>query len=172
MSGELAASLLLKALAVVVLVGLNGFFVAAEFALVKIRDTQLRTLIGQGNRLARVTRRVVQNLDASLSACQVGITLASLALGWVGEPIFGALLGKVTYISPDALVEQTKDGDKRYYRVLIAIEVREFNDKDGQKLNVLPGMTAMSEIKLKDRTVLSYLTKPITRTLNQGTGDR
>lgn len=95
MSGELAASLVLKALAVALLVGLNGFFVAAEFALVKIRDTQLRTLIGQGNRLARVTRRVVQNLDASLSACQLGITLASLALGWVGEPIFGALLAPV-----------------------------------------------------------------------------
>lgn len=84
-----------KILAVGFLVFLNGFFVAAEFALVKIRDTQLEPLVEQGNRWAKITRRVVQNLDASLSACQLGITLASLALGWVGEPIFSALLKPV-----------------------------------------------------------------------------
>jgi CBS domain containing-hemolysin-like protein len=88
---ELLGGLLLKVLGVLVLVFLNGFFVAAEFALVKIRDTQLDALV-RHQRLARVTRRVLRNLDASLSACQLGITLASLALGWVGEPIFAALL--------------------------------------------------------------------------------
>jgi CBS domain containing-hemolysin-like protein len=82
----------LKLLAVFVLVGVNGFFVAAEFALVKIRDTQLDPLIRKGHRAARVTRKIISNLDASLSACQLGITLASLALGWVGEPVFSALL--------------------------------------------------------------------------------
>lgn len=92
MSRDVIILLLLKALAVAVLVFLNGFFVAAEFALVKIRDTQLDPLIAKGRRTAKVTRRVLGNLDASLSACQLGITLASLALGWVGEPIFSALL--------------------------------------------------------------------------------
>jgi CBS domain containing-hemolysin-like protein len=82
----------LKIVAVLVLVLLNGFFVAAEFALVKIRDTQLNTLITKGHRRAKIARRVIQNLDASLSACQLGITLASLGLGWVGEPIFKELL--------------------------------------------------------------------------------
>ncbi len=95
MNWNLAWALLLKVLAVLVLVFLNGFFVAAEFALVKIRDTQLDELIRKGQRLAGVTRRVIRNLDASLSACQLGITLASLALGWVGEPIFSALLRPV-----------------------------------------------------------------------------
>lgn len=95
MNWNLAWALLLKVLAVLVLVLLNGFFVAAEFALVKIRDTQLDELIRKGQRLAGVTRRVIRNLDASLSACQLGITLASLALGWVGEPIFSALLRPV-----------------------------------------------------------------------------
>jgi CBS domain containing-hemolysin-like protein len=89
---EAAFSILLKLLAVAVLVLLNGFFVAAEFALVKIRDTQLTPLIAKGNRRARIARRVIGNLDASLSACQLGITLASLGLGWVGEPVFAALL--------------------------------------------------------------------------------
>ena len=63
------------------LVILNGFFVAAEFALVKIRDSQLKPLINEGNPQAIMTGKVLDNLDTSLSACQLGITLASLALG-------------------------------------------------------------------------------------------
>jgi CBS domain containing-hemolysin-like protein len=77
------------------LVFINGFFVAAEFALVKIRDTQLTPLILKGNRRARLAQKVIQNLDASLSACQLGITLASIGLGWIGEPIFTSLLAPV-----------------------------------------------------------------------------
>jgi CBS domain containing-hemolysin-like protein len=92
MPGETVTSLLLKLLAVGALVLLNGFFVAAEFALVKVRDTQLTPLIAKGHRRARIASRVLGNLDASLSACQLGITLASLGLGWVGEPVFAALL--------------------------------------------------------------------------------
>jgi CBS domain containing-hemolysin-like protein len=82
----------LKLLVVVILVIVNGFFVAAEFALVKVRDTQLTPLIARGHRRARIARRVIRNLDSSLSACQLGITLASIALGWIGEPIFSQLL--------------------------------------------------------------------------------
>jgi CBS domain containing-hemolysin-like protein len=88
-------ALVLKIAAVIALVAINGFFVAAEFALVKVRGTQLRPLIQQGNRRAAFARRVVDNLDASLSACQLGITLASLALGWIGEPLFAAMLAPV-----------------------------------------------------------------------------
>jgi CBS domain containing-hemolysin-like protein len=92
MSWDTVIGIGLKVVAVLLLVFLNGFFVAAEFALVKIRETQLDMLIAKGQRRARITRRVIRNLDASLSACQLGITLASLGLGWVGEPIFTALL--------------------------------------------------------------------------------
>src|SRR5579862_5409349 len=84
--------LLLELLSVLVLVLTNGFFVAAEFALVKIRETQLTPLIAQHHRRARIARRVIRNLDASLSACQLGITLASIGLGWIGEPVFSTLL--------------------------------------------------------------------------------
>jgi len=86
---------LLQLAAVPVLVLLNGFFVAAEFALVKIRETQLTTLVARGHRRARAARGIVQNLDAALSATQLGITLASLGLGWVGKPVFVALLAPV-----------------------------------------------------------------------------
>jgi CBS domain containing-hemolysin-like protein len=84
-----------RLLSVAVLVLLNGFFVAAEFALVKIRDTQLQPLIARGHRRARVARIVLRNLDRSLSAAQLGITLASLGLGWIGEPVFAKLLQPV-----------------------------------------------------------------------------
>ena len=89
------ATIFLKLLAVLFLVLLNGCFVAAEFALVKIRDTQLEALSAKGHRRARIARTILQNLDASLSATQLGITLASLGLGWVGEPVFSALLAPV-----------------------------------------------------------------------------
>jgi CBS domain containing-hemolysin-like protein len=85
----------LKILAVAVLVMLNGFFVAAEFALVKIRDTQLTPLIQHGHRRAKVAQLILRKLDSFLSAAQLGITLASLGLGWIGEPVFSALLEPV-----------------------------------------------------------------------------
>jgi CBS domain containing-hemolysin-like protein len=87
--------LALKILAVPVLVALNGFFVATEFALVKVRLTQLDPLVARGQRRARMARHVVGHLDVYLSAAQLGITLASLGLGWIGEPIFEELLQPV-----------------------------------------------------------------------------
>ncbi len=84
-----------KLLAVFALVLLNAFFVAAELALVKIRDTQLDTLIKKGHRRARMALRLIKNLDAAISATQLGITLASLGLGVLVEPVFAALLGPV-----------------------------------------------------------------------------
>src|SRR5512140_1427201 len=92
MDSGTAISIILRILAVLVLVGLNGFFVAAEFALVKVRDTQLQPLIRRRNRRAGVARYILSRLDSFLSAAQLGITLASLALGWIGEPVFTAIL--------------------------------------------------------------------------------
>jgi CBS domain containing-hemolysin-like protein len=87
--------IVLRILAVLVLVLLNGFFVAAEFALVKVRDTQITPLIQKGNRRARVASLILEKLESFLSAAQLGITLASLGLGWIGEPVFISLLGPV-----------------------------------------------------------------------------
>ncbi|AJE19863.1 hemolysin family protein [Azotobacter chroococcum] len=74
------------------LVLLNGFFVAAEFAMVKLRATRVELIAGQHGWSGQILRRVHSQLDAYLSACQLGITLASLGLGWVGEPAFAHLL--------------------------------------------------------------------------------
>lgn len=69
-----------------VLVMLNGFFVAAEFAMVKVRGSRIDALAQEGNLKAKFAQRILANLNAYLSACQLGITLTSLGLGWLGEP--------------------------------------------------------------------------------------
>jgi CBS domain containing-hemolysin-like protein len=79
--------------AALLLVLLNGFFVAAEFALVKLRQTQAATIAASHGWRGRMLLSVHGHLDAYLSACQLGITLASLALGWIGEPAFAHLIG-------------------------------------------------------------------------------
>jgi magnesium and cobalt exporter, CNNM family len=84
--------LIAKLVTVGALVILNGFFVVAEFALVKIRDSQLKTLADEGVRQAVLVRQIRDNLNAYLSACQVGITAASLGLGWLGEPFLARML--------------------------------------------------------------------------------
>src|SRR5216117_2829 len=85
--------LLVAKLAVVMaLVLLNAFFVVAEFALVKIRDSQLNTLAAEGIKRAALVKQIKNNLNAYLSACQVGITAASLGLGWLGEPFLARML--------------------------------------------------------------------------------
>jgi len=84
--------LLVNLLLVLVLVLLNGIFVAAEFSLVKIRQSRLTQLVSEGNRMAGYALKVNKRLDSYLSATQFGITLASLGLGWVGEPAISELL--------------------------------------------------------------------------------
>ena len=74
------------------LVVINGFFVAAEFALVKVRPGRIEELVRQRRAFARPARWLVRRMDKSLSACQLGITMASLGLGWVGEPVIARLL--------------------------------------------------------------------------------
>lgn len=84
--------LILNLLMVFLLVLLNGVFVAAEFSLVKMRQSRLTQLVSEGNRLAGIALKVNQKLDAYLSATQLGITLTSLGLGWIGEPAISELL--------------------------------------------------------------------------------
>ncbi len=84
--------IILGLVAVVVLVLANAFFVAAEFALVGARKTRLDEMARLGDRKARLARRAVQSLDRYISATQLGITLASLGLGWIGEPALAGLI--------------------------------------------------------------------------------
>ena len=74
------------------LVSLNGFFVAAEFAIVKVRSSQLEMKVQSGNRIAILAKHIVSRLDGYLAATQLGITLASLGLGWIGEPVVSKII--------------------------------------------------------------------------------
>src|SRR3989442_8158300 len=89
----------------VLLVLANGFFVAAEYAFVRIRKTQLDELAQQGSARARLAASLVDRLDQYISASQLGVTLCSLAIGWIGEPAVAALLGPLFRWLPDPLLE-------------------------------------------------------------------
>src|SRR5438046_4491176 len=87
-----AISVCLKLLVIAVLVALNGFFVACEFAIVKVRSSQLDALAEEGNVRASFAKHIRAHLDAYLSATQLGVTLASLALGYLGEQYLAEML--------------------------------------------------------------------------------
>jgi magnesium and cobalt exporter, CNNM family len=91
---------LLRLLGALALVAMNGFFVVAEFSLVSVRRTRIDELIAQGNAMARVVRRAIEDPDRFIAATQLGITLASLGLGWIGEPAFADLLAPLLIAIP------------------------------------------------------------------------
>ena len=114
-------------------------------------------------------------IDAKVSPADIAYVKegqdATVKLDAYDYSIFGAMNGTVNYISPDTLMEQTPKGEDPYYRVLIVIKGAEFKGR-GNEIVIKPGMTASVDIKAMERTVLSYLTKPLTKTLSEGLGER
>ncbi|PWK63272.1 hemolysin family protein [Aminobacter sp. AP02] len=94
---------LIGILAVLVLVAANGFFVAAEFSLVAVRSSRVTELVNAGRPNASALKRAVENLDANLAATQLGITISSLALGWIGEPALAHLIEPLLSALPGSL---------------------------------------------------------------------
>lgn len=99
MEGTLGSDLI-GLLAVVLLVLANGFFVAAEFSLVRVRSTRIAELIAQGNRTAFWVKKAIDDPDRFIAATQLGITLSSLALGWIGEPALAHFLQPIIRLFP------------------------------------------------------------------------
>lgn len=130
------------------LVFANGFFVATEFSLVKIRPTRLMTLMEEGKPGAQHAMRMVQHLDRYLSATQFGITLASLGLGWVGEPAFAGLIYRA--ISPFMGESVTTDRVAHTIAVVTAFTLITF-------LHIVIGELAPKSLAIQqsERTVLS-----------------
>src|SRR5205823_7203431 len=81
-----------RLLGLMALVSANGFFVAAEFSIVTVRKTRIDQLVAEGHRRARAVRRAVTAPDRYIAATQLGITMASLGLGWIGEPALATLI--------------------------------------------------------------------------------
>ena len=97
---------------------------------------------------------------------------ANVKLDAYDYSIFGAMKGEVIYISPDTIIEETKQGPQPNYRVNIRIHGAEFKGANAQQIQIRPGMTASVDIKADERSVLSYLTKPIIKTFSQSMGER
>ena len=97
--------------------------------------------------------------------------VASVKLDAYDYSIFGAMTGNVIYISPDTLMEQTPKGEEPYYRIQIKITGAELVGRRDE-IVIKPGMTASVDIKARQRSVLSYLTKPLTKTFSEGLGER
>ncbi|MDO5615440.1 MAG: hemolysin family protein, partial [Cruoricaptor ignavus] len=98
---------LVKLLIAILLVLLNGFFVAAEFSIVKVRYSQIQLKAAEGNAMAKQAEHIIKNLDAYLSATQLGITLASLALGWVGESALHHIIEDIFHYFDWSIAEAT-----------------------------------------------------------------
>ncbi len=96
-------SIALKVFSVIVLVFINGFFVAAEFAIVAVRKTRIESLAAEGKKSAKRLLEILNNMSAYLSASQLGITLASLGLGALGEPVVESILGGVLENLPESV---------------------------------------------------------------------
>ncbi len=100
-------SIAISLILVVLFLLMNAFFVIAEFALVRVRKSQLELAVAKGVKGSKNALLIANDVNAYLSACQLGITLASLALGWLGEPVFAALIRPVfeLFHAPEALIE-------------------------------------------------------------------
>jgi multidrug efflux pump subunit AcrA (membrane-fusion protein) len=108
---------------------------------------------------------------ADISFVKVG-QKAAVKLDAYDYSIYGIFNGKVKYISPDTLVEKTSQGDKYIFRVWISLDTKELMAKNGKTIEIAPGMTTQVDIVTGSRTVLSYLTKPITKTLSESFHER
>jgi CBS domain containing-hemolysin-like protein len=97
---------ILRLIALVLLVLANGFFVAAEFALVSVRRTRVAELVAQGNARARWVKKAIDDPDRFIAATQLGITLASLGLGWIAEPALGNILEPLIRLFPTQIEDE------------------------------------------------------------------
>jgi CBS domain containing-hemolysin-like protein len=141
---------LIRIIAVIVLVLLNGFFVAAEFALVSVRKTRIAELLDQGDAAAHWVQRALDDPDRFIAATQLGITIASLGLGWIGEPALGKLIQPLVELFPVEL----QTGLSHTISAAIAFAIITF-------LHVVVGELAAKSIALQypERTSL-FVAKP------------
>jgi len=161
---------LLQLLAVILLVGANGFFVAAEFSLVSVRRTRIAELVAAGNASAEAVQKAISNPDRVIAATQLGITLASLGLGWIGEPALSHWLYPLVRLFPGEIQSEVSHSIAAGFSFAIITF-----------LHVVVGELAPKSIALQDpeRTSLvvarptlwtEWIFKPIISILN-GTGN-
>ena len=123
--------------------------------------------------LARCVSIIIETkiMPADIGFVKIG-QIASVKLDAYDYSIYGGMRGNVSYISPDVLTEETKQGPMTYYRVRVTITGTEFKGDKASQIQVRPGLTASVEIKAMDRTVLSYLIKPLSKTMSMSMGEK
>lgn len=132
-----------------ILIAFTAFFVATEFAIVKVRETRIEHLIQQGNKNAVTVKKVLHNLDGYLSACQLGITITALGLGWIGEPTFNRV------IEPLIIALQLPDTISRPLSFLVVFGIVTF-------LHVVVGELAPKTVAInKAETISLFVAKPL-----------
>jgi adhesin transport system membrane fusion protein len=144
----------------------NNIKINTVGGVVRQGDTVMELLPG-GNNLIVETKI----LPVDIGFVKLGQS-ASVKLDAYDYSIYGGMRGQVTYISPDVLTEETRQGPMTYYRVRIMITGTEFKGDKASQIQVRPGLSASVEIKAMDRTVLSYLIKPLSKTLSMSMGEK
>jgi putative hemolysin len=137
---------LLQLIFIILLVFLNGFFVAAEFSLVAVRKTRIDELVKKGNAAAKLVQRALNDLDSFISATQLGITIASLALGWVGEPALAHFIQPLFNFLPKEIASVSAHS----ISVFIAFAVITF-------LHIVLGELAPKTIALQKADIVSLI---------------
>lgn len=135
--------------------------VTTEGGVVKQGDEVMELLPTQSDLIVEVK---IQPID--MSHLVRGLA-AMIKLDAYDYAIYGSMMGEVDYISPDSLTEQSRNGETVYYKARIRIKEREFKNKFSDEIQIHPGMTVTVDIKTGKRTVLAYLTKPVTKTLSE-----
>jgi CBS domain containing-hemolysin-like protein len=155
--------------AVLALVLANGFFVAAEFSIVAVRKTRVDQLVAEGRHGARAVRRAVTHPDSYIAATQLGITMASLGLGWIGEPALASLIQPVLTFLPTTLAEATAHSVAVAIAFAIVTALHIVLGELAPKTIALERAEATALLVVKPTELFMRLFSPFIRLLN-GTG--
>jgi len=142
-----------------------------------VRVTTQGGVLRQGDELMQIlpteSSLVIETRVKPVDMANIAVGLpVKVKLDAYDYAIFGTMTGKVTYVSADTLTEDTRNGPASYYRVKVAIAEKDFNGAASQAIEVRPGMTATVDIQTGKRSILSYLTKPLTKTFSESFGER
>ena len=155
--------------AVLGLVFANGFFVATEFAIVSVRKTRIKQLIAEGHRGASAVRRAVTDPDSYIAATQLGITMASLGLGWIGEPALASMIEPAFKYLPATLAAATSHGLTVAIAFAIVTALHIIFGELAPKTIALERAEATALLVVKPTEIFMKIFWPFIRTLN-GTG--
>ena len=155
-----------RLLAVLALVLANGFFVAAEFAVISVRKTRIDQLLAEGSRMARPVRRALDSPDQFIAATQLGITMASLGLGWIGEPALASLFEPLLHGLPAELSAATSHTVAVAIAFMIITALHIVLGELAPKTVALQYPETTSLIVAKPTELFLKVFKPFIRTLN------